>query len=528
MKEQEKIRFFDTSVLKESEGIRSRCTAAFVEEALKDLLPDERFRVVSVAVNERGLYRKPFNLLAYLVGMRGTVRGLPPYCEVVIEHEVPNTAGISERIIVWTPLAWNDRFAGTAGGGTTTGGVVQIAPADNGTRGWTMPFALANGFTAATCDAGNGDDSSKWAIDPETHALAWGRIENWRAGATHAMTVFGKAVAEALHRRPVRYAYMNGGSGGGRQSLVEAQDYPGDYDGIWASCPAINWTKFMLENLWPIAVMNSRRCVLKPGKMAFFAEAVRKSAGGDEAFYSLAEKVAFDPVSCVGQQTKDGVISAEDAAVMAEIWQGPQKASGERLWFGFWPGTVFWMVGLPIGFYYSLFRKRPRVMSLFACYARWVAQDPAALFNDIIIEEFESLFEKSLATFAACDGSNADLRSFAAGGAKLLIDHGTADPLIPVDGTIDYYNRMRDTLGGQEAVDAFCRLYITPGDTHGNCYGSGPGITEADGMRALMNWVEKGEAPEALRVVRIDKKTGNILKEGTQPPYKTNSLRAPA
>lgn len=52
------------------------------------------------------------------------------------------------------------------------------------------------------------------------------------------MTVFGKAVAQILHDRPVKYAYMNGGSGGGRQSMAEAQEFPEDYDGIWACCPA--------------------------------------------------------------------------------------------------------------------------------------------------------------------------------------------------------------------------------------------------------------------------------------------------
>ena len=47
-------------------------------------------------------------------------------------------------------------------------------------------------------------------------------------------------------------------------------------------------------------------------------------------------------------------------------------------------------------------------------------------------------------------------------------------------------------------MDAFCRLYITPGDNHGNCVGNGPGITQTDGIKALINWVEKGIAPEDI------------------------------
>lgn len=100
------------------------------------------------------------------------------------------------------------------------------------------------------------------------------RIESWRANATHQMTVFGKAVAEILHQRPIKFSYMNGGSGGGRQSMVEAQEYPEDYDGIWANSPAINWTKFLIGGFWPMAVANSYDAPLKYHKLNAFAKAV--------------------------------------------------------------------------------------------------------------------------------------------------------------------------------------------------------------------------------------------------------------
>lgn len=47
--------------------------------------------------------------------------------------------------------------------------------------------------------------------------------------------------------------------------MVEAQEYPDDYDGIWASSPAINWTKFLIAGFWPIAAANecySDNCIL--------------------------------------------------------------------------------------------------------------------------------------------------------------------------------------------------------------------------------------------------------------------------
>jgi hypothetical protein len=87
-----------------------------------------------------------------------------------------------------------------------------------------------------------------------------------------------------------------------------------------------------------------------------------------------------------------------------------------------------------------------------------------------------------------------------------------------VDGTIDYYERLCRFHGGKEFVDAFCRLYITPGDGHGNCYGNGPGLTESVGMLALIDWVEHDNPPEKLRGVRTDPVTGKLISERELEP----------
>ena len=102
----------------------------------------------------------------------------------------------------------------------------------------------------------------------------------------------------------------------------------------------------------------------------------------------------------------------------------------------------------------------------------------------------------------------------------MMIDHGIDDPLIPVDGTLDYLQKVKEHFGGWKALDKFLRVYITPGDNHGNCQGNGPGLTESDGMRALMAWVEDGCVPEEMRKVRVDRKTGETLEEGMEAPFR--------
>lgn len=516
MKEREKIQFWDTSALTETAAMRERCDAAFIETQLKSRFPKEILRVLSVSVNETGVYQSKSGFLLKLLSGLAPIKGLPPYCEVQLEHQ---TGKFSERIVIWSPFAWNERFAGTAGGGTSTGGLQHITAPDNTVRGWTLPFALINGFSAATVDAGNIRGTHDRAVDPDTRELNADLIENWRARSTHWMTLFGKAVAEILHRRPVLYAYMNGGSGGGRQSIVEAQEFPQDYHGIWASCPAINWTKFVLAGFWPIAVMNSYQHLLSPEKLKFFTSAVHESVGGKDAYYRLAQRVDFDPETLVGRKMKGGVITTLDAAVMKELWNGPRRKNGQRLWVGFRPGLKFWNVGLPVGFYYTLIGKKPRPFFLVNHYARWITRDPSQEFSDITIESFEELFDQSTSIFANAAADQADLRPFAQAGGKLIIDHGLDDPLIPVDGTIDYYDRVCRIHGSKENVDAFCRLYLTPGDGHGSCFGNGPGITESDGLRALVNWVEQGRAPGALRVVQVKRLGGETICERVQLPY---------
>lgn len=493
MKEKERNLFFNTSALTETKGLRSRANAGYIEGELKRRFPGEALSVRSISINESGVYKRAL----------GSIRGLPPYCEVVVAH---CTGKRTAEVIVWSPLAWNGRFWGTGGGGTATGGRGYITPPDNTSRGGTLPKAVLNGFTAATTDAGNPERF--WALDG-SGKRDWERLENWHSRGTHYMTQVGRAVAEILHDRPVEYSYYHGGSGGGRQGMVEAQEWPRDYDGVWVSCPAINWTKFLLQGLWPIAVMNTLDHRLSAKNIRRFMEAAQGSVGGWDAYYRRGEAVEFDPYTLVGT---DG-ISKADAEVMRRIWDGPRRANGERLWYAHRPGVLFWNVGIPVGaFYYSLIGHKPKPFILSADYGHWVTEEPKRRFDGITVEEYVELFDKGMAELGRFTADDPDLRPFADGGGKLLIDHGTDDPLIPVDGTLDYYRRMCEAVGGKTEADRFCRLYITPGDGHGACNWHGPGLTETEGMRALMAWVERGEAPGRLETVQVDKKGGTIGK----------------
>mgnify|MGYP004638527169 FL=1 len=241
MKEKDDNLFYDISGITETSGIRERAAVEYMNAALSKEFSD--IKISEVSINESGIFKN--KAADFLAGIGGTtkIEGLPPYVSVKINHKTEKN---EETIVIWSPLEWNERFVGCPGGGTSVGGERYITAPNNVSRGMTMAKGIINHFTAATTDGGAKTDD--WAFD-ENGKLDFELIENWRAASTHFMTLIGKRIAEILHGKAVKYSYLHGGSGGGRQCMVEAQEFPEDYDGIWASCPAINWSKFLMMGL---------------------------------------------------------------------------------------------------------------------------------------------------------------------------------------------------------------------------------------------------------------------------------------
>jgi hypothetical protein len=81
----------------------------------------------------------------------------------------------------------------------------------------------------------------------------------------------------------------------------------------------------------------------------------------------------------------------------------------------------------------------------------------------------------------------------------MIIWHGEADSLIFPRGTVDYCERVLRANGGQTRVGQFARLFMAPGVGH--C-GGGDGPSPNGVFETLVNWVEKGAAPETLAASR--------------------------
>jgi feruloyl esterase len=109
-----------------------------------------------------------------------------------------------------------------------------------------------------------------------------------------------------------------------------------------------------------------------------------------------------------------------------------------------------------------------------------------------------------------------DLSAFAEHGGKALLWHGAADFGVPFQGTVDYYERVRQELG-RGHTDQFMRLFLAPGVGH--C-GGGTGPQPTGQFEALVDWVENGHAPRTLTAQRVDPQ-GTVLQTRPLCAYPT-------
>ena len=108
---------------------------------------------------------------------------------------------------------------------------------------------------------------------------------------------------------------------------------------------------------------------------------------------------------------------------------------------------------------------------------------------------------------------NPDLTRFRDHGGKVIIYHGLADQLIPAAGSIEYYQRVQQRMGGEKNTAKFARLFLVPGVDHGF---RGAGATPTGFNEAIRRWVEEGKAPDKLIAEKRDA-SGKVIR--TQPLF---------
>jgi feruloyl esterase len=411
-----------------------------------------------------------------------------------------------DRVTVWIGLPvtnWNGRFRGNGGGGYVGGSPASLAG------------AVRQGFAAGATDTGHEGGSGRFALD-EKGRLNWHTIQDNAYLGIHEMTVVGKAVTEAFYGKAPRYSYFVGSSTGGRQGLMEAQRYAEDYDGILSGCPAINWQRFIPAILWPQVVMvNAKNFVSKAKLEAATAAAIAAcdSEGGvKDGVIDEPLGCGYDPKALVGRKVGEETFTEADAEVIRKIWEGPRGQDGSFLWHGLERGADLFALAGTTG---SPLVGRPFSIPL-EWFQYFLLQEPNWDWPTLTPAGFELLWKQSVEQYGAVIGTdNPDLTRFRDRGGKIIIYHGMADQLIPAAGTIDYFKRVQERMGGAAETAKFARLFLAPGVDHGF---RGAGATPVRLGEAIIQWVEEGKAPEKLMAEKRDA-GGKVLRTRPLFPY---------
>jgi hypothetical protein len=424
------------------------------------------------------------------------------WCRVTATITHP-PSGDRVKIFIGLPVTnWNGRFRGNGGGGFSGGSASSL-------RG-----PVTQGYAAAATDTGHEGGSGSFALDANG-GLNWQAIQDNAYLGIHEMTVTGKALTKAFYGRAPRYSYFVGGSTGGRQGLMEAQRYPDDYDGILSGCPAINWHRFIPAILWPQVVMvDAKNFVSKARLDAATAAAIaacEQADGVNDGVIDDPGRCNYDPKALVGTKVGDETFTEADAEVIRKIWQGPRGQDGRFLWHGLSRGTDLFALAGTRG---SPLTGRPFSIPL-EWFQYFLLQDPKWDFTTLTPAGFELRFNQSVEQYGDVIGTDdPDLTRFRDRGGKIIIYHGLADQLIPAEGTIDYYKRVQQKMGGVKTAQ-FARLFLAPGVDHGF---RGAGATPVGQMEAIIRWVEEGKAPDKLIAERRDA-TGKIIGRRPLFPY---------
>jgi feruloyl esterase len=409
-----------------------------------------------------------------------------PFCRVA------GTVQQAIRFEVWLPVSgWNGRFEGL-GNGAFSGAIPYTA----------MAQALSHDFAVGGTDTGHQSGFTDATWTQSTTGLNTEVLADWSHRGMHEMSLKAQAVVQAFYGHPASHRYFVGCSSGGHQALTEAQRYPNDYDGILAGAPANYWTHLMAGQLWyglATRVDPASNLEAPQNKLALIHAAVLKACDANDG---VADGVIENPLSCKfdprslackGADTA-ACLTAPQVSALRKIY-GNAPAPGRKLFPGLAPGgEAGWA---------SMSANQVPFAQTFYRYI--VFQNPAWNFAQMQFAKDVAYADKQVGGIV--NSVSPDLREFRGHGGKLLQYHGWNDPLISPYNSIDYYEsviadmtRGKPHAQGLAEVQDFHRLFMVPGMNH--CRG-GDGADSFDGLQALVQWVEKGEAPSKIVAAKL-------------------------
>lgn len=445
-----------------------------------------------------------------------TVGGSPVPAHCLVTGTMHSRTGVNGNYAIGfearLPADWNGRFFHQVNGGTD-GAVATATGAVNGGGALTHPLKL--GFAVISSDAGhngaqNAAGPANFGNDPQAR-LDYGYQAVGKVGP------MAKALIQAGYGKGPDRSYIGGCSNGGRHTMVAASRYPDQYDGYLVGNAGFNLPKAATANIGGYqryltlastpgdassGFTTAERTLVSNAVLAR-CDALDGATDGmiqDTTACQAAFDLARDVPTCTG--ARDGsCLTAAQKSTIAGIFSGVTTSSGTRV-YASWP----WDNGLQTGGWSFWKFVVPSILDSVAVGQIFQSppEDPATFVGPVFaatgsidqmvarINATSGAFTESAMSFMTPPNPS-DLSRVKGRGAKMMVYHGTADPIFSADDTTAWYEALRSANGGSAAD--FARYYRVPGMNH--CSG-GPATDQFDMLSPLVAWVEQGQVPGSI------------------------------
>ncbi len=379
---------------------------------------------------------------------------------------------------------WNGDFMMQGGGGGD--GVINY-PAGASYAG-DRP-ALARGFAVASDDSGHKAKHGAFDFSFRRDQQAY---LDFAYKANAKVAGVAKKIIAAYYAKPAAYSYFVGCSTGGREGMILSQRYPTAFNGIVVGDPAMRTglSNLAISQWIPVAYNQAApkdasgkpeiAKLLTDAQRKLFIDALLKKC---DAMDGVADGMIFDPLGChfdpevlsckAGQAT--GCIAPKTVAAIKKAFAGPKNSYGTQVYPGFLYDT-------------GITAKRPLPGLL--------NMGERGIFGPYTTATTIDVYKAALhASDPLVEPAATNLTTFSGNGGKLIFFHGDSDPWFSPLDTLDYYRSLEASNGGAQVVETWSRLFLVPGMSH--C-GGGPSLDHFDMLTAVVNWVQKGIAPESV------------------------------
>jgi pimeloyl-ACP methyl ester carboxylesterase len=453
------------------------------------------------------------------------------YCKVLgMIHPVTyNAPDINFEVNL--PTVWNGKslqFGGGGFNGTVVTGLGHYAKQPD-----SEDTPLARGYVTLGSDSGHQStrsfDGRFFLFDEALRNFGHEQIKK-----THDVAV---QLIEARYGRQSQYNYFIGGSQGGHEAFDAVQRYPDDYDGAVAGYPAHNVVMLHLSANQYARALHAHEGAgwINPAKAESFAAAVYEACDAlDRAEDGIISNVsdcreatakfkllsAENPVRCRnGADTGDDCLSdaqIETLNVMDtpydlgfSVFADDEGNSVFPRWTPF-EGSTFFDSGKP-----NLGEEGPDQALQFG---PGDATPRYAIAQDLTLDTLNGFDPRQYAgrigeLVELISANSVNLDRFRNKGGKLIFFHGMVDDYIPVNSSIQYYERLEKRYD-VDTLSNFVRFYTIPGMGHV----TGVFNARISVLDYLEAWVEHGHAPDELVATDANAATAGRTRPVCQYP----------